>query len=133
MITKAKDIMTTELIIAHPEMTVDEAIRIMVNNKITGMPVVDKSKKLIGIVSEYDVMKVAYETSGLKVINLSKPIHFTKEVLAVDEDAPLKDIVHIFVDKKIRRIPVLNKNKDLVGLITRRDIMRVLFYRSKKI
>ncbi|MBI3556531.1 MAG: CBS domain-containing protein, partial [Deltaproteobacteria bacterium] len=41
MVTSAKDIMTTELILGHPEMTIEDAIKTLVNNRITGMPVVD--------------------------------------------------------------------------------------------
>lgn len=131
MVTKAKDIMTTELILGHPEMTIEEAIKTLVNNRITGIPIVDDSNKIVGVLSEYDIIKVIEEKDSNKHLELGRKIAFTSQVSTVVEEAPLNEVLSMFVEKKIRRLPVVNKASQLVGIITRRDIMRVLFYRSK--
>jgi len=125
--------MTTELILAHPEMTVEEAIKTLVNNRITGMPVVDNEKRLIGVVSEYDVIKTVNAQKDDFQLNLAQKIGYSSKVTTVSEDTSLQDILCLFIEKNIRRVPVMNKKSELVGIITRRDIMRILFYRSKSL
>ncbi len=131
MNTRAKDIMTTELIVGHSQMTMEEAIKILVNNRITGMPVLDETRKIIGVVSEYDIIKSVNEDGDKKPIELTTPIRYTQKVTTITEDTTLDEILRLFKEKKVRRLPVLNNDNQLVGIITRRDIMRVLFYRSK--
>ena len=131
MVTYAKDIMTTELILSHPEMTIEEAIKILVNNRITGMPVVDDQRRIVGVISEYDIIRSIESCERDKPLELSRRIDFTSKVTSVREETALPEILKQFVEKKIRRLPVINDDNQLVGIITRRDIMRVLFYRSK--
>lgn len=131
MITTAKDIMTTELIIGHPEMTIEDAIKTLVNNRITGMPVIDSDRRIVGIVSEYDIIKTVEALDKDKPIDLQRRIDYTHEVTKIAEETKLPDILKYFVENRVRRLPVINKQNQLVGIITRRDIMRVLFYRSK--
>lgn len=131
MALTAKDIMTTELILGHPDMTIEEAIKALVNNRVTGLPVVDKGQRLVGVVSEYDIIKVL-DASG-KPANLTQKITFSSNVVTVPEESPLPDVLRLFVEKKIRRLPVTGKDSKLVGVITRRDVMRVIFYRTKTV
>ncbi|MBI3544925.1 MAG: CBS domain-containing protein [Deltaproteobacteria bacterium] len=131
MQTCAKDIMTTELILAHPEMTIEDAIKTLVNNRITGMPVVDGDQRIVGVVSEFDIIRTIESVDAEKPLDLTRAIDFSHQVTSVTETAPLPQILKLFVDKKVRRLPVLSRDNKLVGIITRRDIMRVLFYRSK--
>ncbi len=130
MEAKAKDIMTTELIFAHPNTTLEEAIKMLVNNKITGLPVIDDNRKLIGIVSEYDIIKTIDSLGTSTTLNLTH-IQYTKKVISVADDTPLGEILKVFLEKRIRRLPVLSHAQELIGIVTRRDVMRVLFYRSK--
>lgn len=133
MTTRAKEIMTTELILAHQEMSVGDAIKSLVNNRITGMPVVDKNRHLIGVVSEYDIIKSVDRPDKASPLNLDQQIHFSSKVSTVTEETGFEDILKLFIEKKVRRLPVVNAKNELVGIITRRDIMRVLFYRAKKL
>ena len=109
MPTSARDIMTTELIVAHPEMTIEEAIKTLVNNRITGMPVVDTSHKLVGVVSEYDIIKSIEGVDREKPLNLQRKIDYTHEATTVSEDATLPQILTHFVENRVRRLPVLNR------------------------
>ena len=131
MNTVAKDIMTTELIYGTPDMTLEDAIKVLFNRKITGVPVVDQNGKMIGVLSEFDIIQSIDDSSKGKPLNLKQKIRFRAKVTTVDEDTPLDEILRLFVEKQVRRLPVLNGKRQLVGIISRRDIMRVLFYRSK--
>jgi len=133
LVTKAKDIMTTELILGHPNMTVEDAIKALVNNRITGLPIVDNDRKIVGVLSEYDVIKSVEGKTEKHPIDLGAKIDFTAKVTTIGEDAPLPEIFSLFLEKKVRRLPVVNSKEELVGIITRRDVMRVLFYRSKSL
>jgi CBS domain-containing protein len=81
MPTYAKDIMTTELILGHPRMTIEEAIKTLVNNRITGMPVVDENRRLIGVVSEYHIIKSVESTKKSRPINLGQTINYSSKVI----------------------------------------------------
>ena len=131
MHTRAKDIMTSELILGHPEMTIEEAIKILVNNRITGMPVIDGNRQIVGVISEYDIIRAVELVEDGVPIDLNRIIQYSHKVVSVSEDTHLTEVLRLFTEKKIRRLPVVNKKKQLVGIITRRDIMRVLFYSSK--
>lgn len=123
--------MTTELILGHPKMTIEDAIKALVNNRITGMPIVDEGSRVIGVVSEYDIIKAIDSVDADKPLDLARKIEFSRKVTTIAEETRLHEILDLFVERKIRRLPVVNREGKLVGIITRRDIMRVVFYRSK--
>ena len=129
--TIAKDIMATELVNATENTTIEEALKILVNYKITGLPVVDAKGKMMGVLSEYDILKQL--ASGKKHGNdvFQKKIEFSRKVDAIIETTPLSKIMDEFVETRYRRLPVIDKKGKLVGIITRRDLMRVFYYRSK--
>jgi CBS domain-containing protein len=125
----AAEIMTTNLVLGSPEMTLEEAIKILFSERITGLPVVDADKKMVGVVTEYDVIRQVRGKPG--VLSLKRRIRYTKKVTSVSVDASFEEILKIFVERKVRRLPVLDKKGRLAGVISRHDIMRILFYRSK--
>ncbi len=129
--TKAKDIMTTELVVAREDVTIEEAIKLLVNNRITGFPVVDNLNRLVGVLSELDVIKTVEETNAPS-FDLEKKVNFTKKVRSIKEDTSWNEILKTFLEKNIRRLPVIDSEGKLKGIITRRDIMKALFYSSKK-
>jgi predicted transcriptional regulator len=129
--TRAKDIMSTELVVGKDNMTVEEAIKLLVNNRITGFPVVDRTNRLVGVVSELDVIKSIQKDGAESAnIDLQCPIEFTRKVRSIPEDTSWNDILRTFMEKKVRRLPVIDREGRLKGIITRRDIMKVLFYSS---
>jgi len=131
--SKAKDIMTGTVLVADQDLTIGDAVKLLVVNKITGLPVVDDGGKMVGVLSEYDVIKNVLQKKKKSKFegSMSKKISYSKKIEAVNEDAPLDEILELFIAKKCRRLPVLTKSKQLVGIITRRDVMRLLYYRSK--
>ncbi len=97
-----------------------DAIEELLKHKISGAPVVDSDGKLVGIVSEYQLLAVIYDEEFK-----NQPIKelMTKEVLTVEEETLLTEIANLFIVHRIRRLPVL-RDGELVGQISRRDIIR---------
>jgi CBS domain-containing protein len=116
----ARDVMTTHLITLSPKTTAEEAIRTLLANKISGAPVLDEAGDLAGIVSEFQLLAVIYNESFR-----NRPIGelMTRDVLTVDEHAPLTEVASKFIRHRIRRLPVVRCGK-VVGQISRRDVIR---------
>jgi len=131
MNTTAKDIMSTKLIVAKEGMNIEDAVKLLVNNKITGLPVVDKEGKMVGILSEYDIIAQVGKEKNLDSSLFKNEVPFTKKVEFVSESTSLQEILDRFIVLKCRRLPVLDQENRLVGIISRRDVMKVLYYRSK--
>ena len=123
--------MTRDLIRATEDMTIEEALKVLINHKVTGLPVVDQKGKMKGVISEYDILS---QISGSKKKNskiFQDKINYSKKIDAISEDTPLSEIVTEFIDSKFRRLPVIDQKGNLVGIITRRDLMRVFYYRAR--
>ena len=144
----AKDIMTRDVITVSPEDKVEEVARLLVENKISGIPVVDEENHVVGIITEKDLMVKAselkvpfYVTLFDSIIFLENPMRFNNDlkkytasrvkdvmntkIQAVEEDTPVSKIVEIMQGRGINRVPVLRNGK-LVGIITRNDILKSL-------
>jgi len=129
--TTARDIMSSRLIVAKEGKNVEEALKLLVNNKITGLPVVNGKGKMVGILSEYDIIAKVGKGKVLNPEVFQGELPYTKVVEAVTEDTNLEEILERFINAKCRHLPVLDKAGLLVGIISRRDVMKVLYYRSK--
>jgi CBS domain-containing protein len=117
---EAHDVMNTRVVTIPADATVEKAIATLVENDISGAPVVDRAGCLIGIISEYRLLEAVYspEIKNDQVSGL-----MSTEVLTVDENALLSDITSLFIAKRIRRVPVV-RNGQLMGIISRRDLLR---------
>jgi CBS domain-containing protein len=119
----AADMMTPKLIILTPEMDIYEAIRILIKRGISGAPVVDGDGNLMGILSEYDCLKVvtagAYE--GLPEGKVAD--YMTCPATTIRPDASMLDVVTKFMKNPIRRIPVMDDTGQLLGQISRKDVL----------
>jgi CBS domain-containing protein len=117
------DIMTRKLVILSPDMDIYEAMRTLIKKGISGAPVIDDDGNLLGILSEYDCLKVltagAYE--GLPEGKVAD--YMTCPATTVKPTASLIDVVTLFTKNPIRRIPVMDKGGQLLGLISRRDVL----------
>lgn len=142
----AKDIMTTEVISVTRSDTVEDVIKILLDKKISGVPVVDGDNEVVGIVSEGDLIirqQKLHVPSYIQilggVIYLDDPDEFkeelrktvaikvddimTKDPLTVEEDTPVEEIATIMFDAGVNRLPVVNDGK-LTGIVSRADIIR---------
>lgn len=101
------------------EATIDDALKLMRENKIGGIPIVDREQKLVGILTNRDLR---FETNGKKKVSEV----MTKENLIIaPEGTDLKKAKKILSQYKIEKLPVVSKSGKLVGLITYRDILQV--------
>ena len=132
MQTLAKDIMSTNLITLTEQATVEDALKVLINARITGVPIVDwKTGVMKGVLSEFDIIKHIGKKKKLEEGAFQEKIRYSRKTKFILTNTPLSEIVKLFVTCKYRRLPVLDDHKRLVGVITRRDLMRVFFYRSK--
>jgi CBS domain-containing protein len=129
MKTTAQEIMSREVLTVKEGTSIEEVLKILMNNRITGVPVVDSQNEMIGVVSEYDLIQQISSMTGKEVV-LTSPCSFTRGAASISETAELKEVLHYLLDLKFRRLPVVNAQKKLVGIITRRDIIRLFYYRA---
>ena len=112
----AKDIMTKEIITVSPKMTVKKLALTLIKNQISGAPVAEKNGKIVGIVSEADI--VAKKGRDVKAI-------MSKNVLRVAEDTSVEEIAQLMTTHSIKRVPVMLGEK-VVGIISRADIVSAI-------
>jgi len=118
----AKAIMNMHVITVPEGEDIYEAIRIMVLNNITGLPVLRDDGTLAGIISEKDVLRLLYNIED-QPGTVAK--YMTTDVVCFDQEDSLNDIAQSFVTNNFRRVPILSQGK-LVGIISRKDIIHHL-------
>lgn len=117
--TTIQSIMTTELITVKPDTHLRDAVKLLIDNGISGLPVVDSSGTIKGVLSEKDLMKAFYD-DGTKVSD-----HMTKKVVSVSVDGELVDVLDILMANSFRRV-LIDDNGKLAGLVSRSDLMPVV-------
>lgn len=116
--TEIKDVMMKKVITVTSDAAVDKVCHILIKNKLSGVPVIDKSRKLIGYVSEKDIIASLTKKSKHKSI---KDV-MNKRVFSIKEGMSIHEVSRIFSDKPYRRLPVVKGGK-LVGIVSRKDIV----------
>jgi CBS domain-containing protein len=119
------DFMTTNLVTVTPNTEISQAIKRLLDHKITSMPVVDERGKLLGVFSEKDGMKIFVESAYNQSMEGKVGEFMSHEPLSINADASLVDVATQFQHAPIRSFPVL-QNGELVGIISRVDVMRAL-------
>jgi CBS domain-containing protein len=142
---KASDLMTHGVISVTPETGIVHAIRLMLRNHVSGLPVIDHDGKLVGMLTESDFLRRSeigterkrsawfdalfgpaesagryVRSHGLKVRDV-----MTGDPTTVPENAPLDQVVRLMEAKAVRRLPVMRRHK-IVGIVSRADLMRGL-------
>ena len=119
---KIEDIMTKDVITVNQQTTIQEAIRIIVENNITGLPVVNNKMQLVGIISEKDVMTLLYNV-GSRTGRVEE--FMTRKVICFNLKDSLVDVCDCLVNNHFRRVPIVTgSKKKLVGIITRKNIVQ---------
>jgi len=140
---KVKEIMTKEVKSISPDTNVQEALNLLEKLQISGLPVIDDKDKLVGMFTEKDVLgyilpsyidKVGHfiyeenpkatkkkfaELSNVKVRQLMR-----KDIVTTTEDTTLCEVARLMLTQKARRIPVLDKTGNVVGIIARCDVLK---------
>jgi len=112
----AKDIMTKDIVTVKPTMTVKNLAMTLIKNQISGAPVVGSDGKIIGIVSEADIVS----KKGKDVRAL-----MSKKVISVSEDASVEEIARLMTTHNIKRVPVMS-NDEVLGIVSRADIVSAI-------
>jgi len=124
---KAKDVMTREVITIGPDATLEEAIRTLVENRVSGVPVCDGSGSVIGMISEKDILNFIF--SG-NVFRTTVGEAMSTHVISFAPDADLDKISLVMGENQVRRVPIIENGK-LVGIISRRSIIRTVLSMPK--
>jgi CBS domain-containing protein len=143
------DFMSRELIRVMPETSVKTVIQTLAEHHISGLPVVDHANKLVGVISELDLL---WQESGVtpppyitlldSIIYLQNPSTYDREIhkalgqtaaevmtpkpITIEENKPLSEAARIMHERRVHRLCVLNTHQELVGVITASDVLRAM-------
>jgi CBS domain-containing protein len=150
---KASDIMTKEVITIKKEASIGELSELLVKNKISGVPVVDDEGRITGIVTEADIIVKdtelhfpryfklldaiiyleslnKFKASLQKHIATSVEDIMTAKVKTIRADTPVNEIAELMLDLKVNRLPVVDDNNKVTGIVTRADIVKSMISRD---
>jgi CBS domain-containing protein len=117
---QVKNAMSRDVISIRPEATLGAAIQLLLDNDISGAPVIDAKGRLRGIITQFQLLEVVYDPNRK---NASVEECMTRDVLTIDEDAMLGQAANLFIVHRIRRLPVM-RGSEVVGIISRKDLLR---------
>ncbi|HEY3314566.1 MAG TPA: CBS domain-containing protein [Bacillota bacterium] len=144
-----KEIMTRSVISVRREDTIRDVARLLTDFRVSGLPVIDGQNRVVGMITEGDLIRFA-RTSQIPVIldmlgngvylNYEPPASLEeqvagvmglkvsevmiKRVTVIGPDAPVEEVAQIMVNRRIKRLPVVDKDNKLVGIVSRGDIVR---------
>lgn len=147
---KIKDIMTKDVVTVGLEDTVEKCANLLIKNDISGLPVLDDKGKVIGMVTEGDLIRRISKIKGPAVLeilggliyfdspkklmsDLEKSMGYlasevmTKDIVTVSPDEDVERAATLLVENKVKRLPVVDNEGKLIGIIARKDIMNYLF------
>jgi CBS domain-containing protein len=142
---KARGVMTPDVVSVDPDASVADAARLMLQRRISGLPVVDHAGELVGVITEGDFLRRVEtgtqrrrsrwieillgpgQLAGEYVQTSGRKVHqvMTTDVQTATEDATLEEIVRIMERRRIKRVPIL-RGKKLVGIVTRANLLQAL-------
>ena len=119
----AEDIMTKNVVTVSPTDSVKKVIQVLIENKVSGVPVVDGQKKVLGVVTEYDlILGIATIGSGQDVNQIMK-----KNFTSLLPKTNVEEITDMILTKRFKSFPVIDNDGRLVGVVSRRDILSELY------
>jgi CBS domain-containing protein len=116
---KVKQIMTTSVISVSEDETIEDAARSLARHRISGLPVVNKNGRLVGVVTEYDLIS----KQGQTVADI-----MSRGVISVSPETATEEVVHVLTNRRIRRVVVLDGDQ-LVGIVSRSDLIKEIAMR----
>jgi CBS-domain-containing membrane protein len=139
---KAKDVMTKKVVFVEENTSLEEVAEILNRHVISGIPVIDDNKNVVGVISEKDflfhmgvkekrtfmgVVAHCLKSKGCVAISMRKQKAkdiMTSPAIIVDENVPTSEIANTFIEKNINRAPVVDQEQKLIGIVTRTDIVK---------
>ncbi len=152
---KAFDIMNKDVVVAHPDTAITDVVDLLIDNNVPAAPVVDENNKLIGIVTEGDLLykKVRphvphyvnllgatiyyngiseYDKSFKKLMAATAADLMTKNVIVAAPDADIEQLAGVMVTEHLKSIPIV-KDGVVLGMVLRRDILRLISTERERI
>lgn len=119
----AKDIMQSPVIAATPLASLRDVATQLVSNEFSGMPVAASDGRVVGVITESDIVRTLFE--GKRLENLTAGEVMTGPPITVDVQTEIEQVMKSLEDNRIVRVPVTDQDK-LVGIISRRDVIRAI-------
>lgn len=113
------EIMVKKVITINESESIKGVCKMLVSQKLSGVPVVDAKDNLVGFISERDII-AAVGSKGFEGMKVSDVM--TRKVLSIEENTPMEQVSQLFTDKPFRYIPVTKSGK-LVGIVSRKDVI----------
>jgi CBS domain-containing protein len=117
---EVRDAFTPNVISIDPDTTIDAALQILIENDVSGAPVIDKNGRLCGIISQFQLLEIAFDPEVRQGLVRD---FMTRKVITVKENTLLATVANVLMVRRIRRLPVVRDGK-VVGIISRGDLVK---------
>lgn len=154
-----KDVMSANVVSVSEDTTLEEVMELLSRHRFSGVPVIDKAGKVIGMLSEHDIVRFAenekvmpFTTStgwisagaqrndiaslqrGMELLSKTAVnAVMTRDVITIKQDTPISEAAMIMNKHKINRLPVIGENEQLIGIVTRDDLVMFLAERDQNL
>lgn len=118
---QAHEIMHKRVMAVRPEAAGRDLVLKLLSGTFSGLPVVDENGIVIGVVTEFDLIRAQREGKNIKTLKAHEIM--SRPPITVRESTPIEEIVATMMKHQIIRIPVVNENGALVGIISRSDVL----------
>jgi len=144
--------MTIQAISVGPDSPIADAAQLMLDNNVSGLPVIDANRHVVGVVTEHDLLRprgngcrsrpphwLQFMVKRLEMANESARFHegrveevMTRNPVTATEDTPIEEACRLIGEHGIKRLPVLRDGR-LVGIVARADLVRALGIAARRI
>ena len=118
---KAGEIMHQRVLATTPRASVRDVATKLVMNRISGMPVTDREGRVLGVITEEDILRALMERKSLETLTAQDVM--SKHLATVGTDTSIEEVMEILHDEGILRVPVTDRGK-VVGIVSRADVIR---------
>ena len=119
---KCKDVMTTPVVSVKPTDTIEEVTSRLLRHHVSGFPVIDEEGHAVGVISEFDLLRILYDTATK---NNQVHEYMTTEIFTIEGDAQLTEAANLFLQHRMRRLPVVENGK-VIGILSHRELIRFI-------
>ncbi len=148
---KVKDIMTKEVVSVNTKTKIKEVAKILIKERIHGVPVIDNDSRVVGIITETDFFakgennlyipsfidfmqksKLSKAVSFKKKVELKKILNatavdiMTKHCITISPEADVSELLELFKTKRLHSVPVIRDNNSLCGIVTLADVIALI-------
>ncbi len=126
--TQAKDVMTKDVICVYPKTSLKDLSSIFIENEISGAPVLDEEEKVIGFVTQTDIVELELHSEDYLDSRLEETGGFVQDIMVPDaivahEADPLATLIDTMCTERLHRLIILNEQEHVVGIVTTMDVM----------